>query len=350
MNSTTTMQKPPQLRQGDKLAILSPSWGGPSLFPHVLDAGLQALRVLGFTPVEFPTARMDAQELYNNPRIRAEDINKAFGDPEIRGIIASIGGTDSARILKYLDPELIRANPKFFMGFSDTTTLNTYLNQLGLVSFNGPSVMAGFAQWPHFSPEYRAYIRDFLLNPAAAMTLPVFPSYCNGYESWGVVMEGSHLAELVPNEGLRFIQGSGKVSGTLFGGCIEVLEMLKGTEFWLQPDFWNGKILFLETSEDKPSVDYVQFWLRNYGVMGVFDRVSGILFGRPRDYSDEEKRKLEQRILTVVRDEFGNSDLPIVCNVDFGHTDPQLILPLGIDHEIDCQAGTITQVERAFGD
>jgi muramoyltetrapeptide carboxypeptidase LdcA involved in peptidoglycan recycling len=293
---------------------------------------------------------MNDRELFANPELRANDINRAFSDPKIQGIISSIGGSDSARILQYLDIELLKNNPKFIMGYSDFTTINTWLNQHGLVTFNGPSVMAGFAQYGSFKEEYQKYLNDYLFKKNDKVILPTFSDYWDGDLSWGEKENTGRLNILKENDGLHFLNGSGKCKGKLFGGCIEVLEMLKGTDFWPEKDFWDNKILFLETSEEKPSIDYVKYWLRNYGVMGVFDRISGLLFGRPRDYSFEEKKQLEITISSVIKDEFGNLDLPIVCNIDFGHTDPQLILPLGIEFEINIDAKQIVQLESAFED
>jgi muramoyltetrapeptide carboxypeptidase LdcA involved in peptidoglycan recycling len=135
--------------------------------------------------------------------------------------------------------------------------------------------------------------------------------------------------------------------GELFGGCIEVLEFLKGTRFWPEPEFWSGKLLFLETSEEKPSLEQVRRWLRNYGLQGVFERVSGLLFGRPAYYSREEKAALERVLLDVVAGEFGQAELPMVANVDFGHTEPQLIVPLGVRAEVDCEARRLRLLEPA---
>jgi muramoyltetrapeptide carboxypeptidase LdcA involved in peptidoglycan recycling len=346
------MKKPARLKKGDNIAIVSPSWGGPSVFPHIYELGLKNLEVLGLNPIAFPTACMDADRLYRNPELRAEDINRAFADPTIQGIIATIGGDDAVRILKHLDIEKIKTCPKLIMGYSDFTPLNTYLNQNGLVTFNGPAVMAGFAQFKNFSPAYQRYIEDYLFAEAAPFDapfdLPVFSSYTEGYAPWEDLDNGGRINELHPNDGLHFVQGKTKVSGQLFGGCIEILEMMKGTPFWPQPTFWQRKILFLETSENKPSIELVKYWLRNYGVMGVYEQVSGLLIGRPKDYSAQEKVAFEAMIQRVVRDEFGQAELAIVCNVDFGHTDPQLILPLGIDIEINIQEKKLTQLGSAF--
>ncbi|MBN2625436.1 MAG: LD-carboxypeptidase, partial [Spirochaetales bacterium] len=270
------MKKPKRLRKGDRVAVLSPSWGGPSICPHIYEKGLENLRLFGLQPVEYPTARMAAQELYEYPEIRARDINRAFGDPAVKGIISTIGGSDSVRILKFLDRDLIRKNPKLFMGYSDFTSPSTWVHQTGLVTFNGPAVMAGFSQLQSFTGEYRAYLESYLFDPRETLVLPQFPAYSDGYPPWSDVKNTGLVNPLKPSDGLHFIQGEGIHEGVMFGGCIEVLEMLKGTEYWPAPDFWEGKILFLETSEDKPPVDYIRYWLRNYGVMGVFDRIAGI--------------------------------------------------------------------------
>ena len=139
------MIKPKRLKPGDTIAVLSPSAGAAQRFPPVFDKGLSVLRnVFGFRIKEYPTARMSSAELHDNPRARAEDINAAFADKEVDGIICSIGGDDSIRILKYLDLELIRKNHKFIMGYSDSTTFLDYLTLNGLVTYYGSSVMAGF--------------------------------------------------------------------------------------------------------------------------------------------------------------------------------------------------------------
>lgn len=341
------MKKPAQLKKGDNIAIVSPSWGGPSVFPHIYELGLQNLKTLGLNPIPFPTACMSAERLYRNPKLRAEDINQAFADPTIQGIIATIGGDDAVRILKYLDIESIKTHPKLLMGYSDFTPLNTYLNQKGLVTFNGPSIMAGFAQLKNFSRAYQHYVEDYLFTAHEVFDLPVFSSYTEGYAPWENLHNGGQVNQWQPNDGLHFIQGD-RASGQLFGGCMEILEMMKGTDFWPTPNFWQGKVLFLETSENKPSVEQVKYGLRNYGIMGVYEQLSGLLMGRPRDYTVQEKADFEAMIQRVVRDEFGQTELTIVCNVDFGHTDPQLILPLGVEIEINPQQKKLTQLSPAF--
>ena len=111
------------------------------------------------------------------------------------------------------------------------------------------------------------------------------------------------------------------------------------------PEQFAGRLLFLETSEEAPSPIAVERWLRSFGVCGLFDRLAGVLFGRPRDHSDAMRAELEQRVLAVVAGEFGAHDLPIVMDLDFGHTDPQHILPLGIEAELDVAAQRLYLLE-----
>lgn len=337
--------KPSRLAVGDTVAVVSPSWGGPSIFPHVFDKGVGVLEDLGLKVKEFPTARADDLFLSENPRARAEDINNAFADEDVKAIFASIGGDDSVRILPFLDTVAIRKNPKILMGYSDTTTLLTYINQMGLVTFNGPSVMAGFSQLQALPKSFGEHVQRMLFTTQENYEYRSFGVYCDGYPDWCDSKNVGMTNELKSDGGWRFLQGSGIASGELYGGCIEVMEMLNGTDYWAKRDFWDEKVLFLETSEDKPPVQRVRQMLRNYGMQGIFDRVSAVLFGRPRDYSDGEKADFDQMVLEVIKGEFGNVDIPVVSNMDFGHSDPQFILPMGVRAEIDCERETFKLLE-----
>lgn len=342
--------KPKKLQKGDTVAVLSPSKGLPSIFPHIFDNGIKILKEKFELKVkEFPTTRMEIGKLYENPKIRAEDINNAFLDKEVKAILTSIGGDDSIRILRYIDKEIIKNNPKIFMGYSDTTSLNTFFNQLGLVSFNGPSIMAGFSQMANF-PESENHIKEILFSNQSSYEYKPYSNWTNSYKDWSKKENIGQVNEIEKNAGWNWIQGNSVVSGELFGGCIEIFEMLNGTEYWPKPDFWNNKILFIETSEEKPSPDYVKYALRNYGIQGVFDKIQAILVGRARDYTEEEKNQLEKNIIDVVSKEFNHSEMPIITNMDFGHTDPQWILPLGIKAEIDCHKKEFKLIEKIFED
>lgn len=339
--------KPRRLRTGDTVAVVSTSWGGPHVYPHVFDQGLTVLRDrFGLHIKEYPTTRMSPSELATKPQQRATDLNAAFADKSVSAVIASIGGDDSARILRYLDSDVIRANPKILLGYSDTSTQLVFCHDLGLVTFNGPSIMAGFAQLLNF-PEAETHIRKMLFEPDDTLLYEPFPQWTSGYAIWKEAGNAGRVKELKPHDGWRWLNGSGVHTGRLFGGCFDVLEFLKGTRHWPAEEFWRDRIIFLETSGDKPSIDQVRQWLFNYGGQGVFDQAAGLLIGRAHGYTDAEKAELDQMIVKTVVQQFGASALPIITNMDFGHTDPQWLLPIGINAELDCAQETFRLLEAA---
>ena len=341
----TQYRRPRALTPGDTVAVVSPSWGGPHAFPHIYEQGLAVLRGWGLRVREYPSTRLPDSVLHGDPALRARDINDACGDDEIAAVFASIGGDDSVRILPLLDTQRIARNPKIFMGFSDTTTLLSTIHQLGIVTFHGPSVMAGIAQSASQSPAARAHLHTMLFEGGTALTYQAATHYAHGYHDWADTSGTNTIGPLQLSRGWQFLQGSGVVTGQWYGGCIEVLEFLKGTRFWPAADFWHGKILFLETSEEKPSVLAVTRWLRNYAVMGALGQLSALVIGRPKDYTLSEQLALDAAVLRVVHTEFGLSHLPIITNFDTGHTVPQVVIPLGVRAEIDCRAMTVRLIE-----
>lgn len=343
------MVKPKQLKRGSKVAVISPSWGGPAVYPDIYEMGLEVLKgTMEFQVVEFPTARMTPEELYNNPGLRAKDINDAFADNEIEAVFASIGGDESIRILPFLNLEVILNNPKILMGYSDTTTLLTYLNFKGLVTFHGPSVMAGWAQINSYEC-LAGYYKSILTENLPARPIATFDQLSEGYPDWGVK---ATLGKVNPKKdntrGWVWLQGERPVSGRLWGGCIEVLDFLKGTPYWPCDDFWHNRVMMLETSEEKPLPRYVGYSLRSWGMMGLFDKIAALFIGHPMRYSQEEQQELYEIVINIVAKEFGHPELPIVANMNFGHTDPNLILPLGIEVSVDPGKKEIALTEKMF--
>ncbi len=330
------MIKPKMLKKGSKIAVISPSWGGPSVYPDIYRKGISNLEeIFGFEIIEYPTVKMKADELYKDPELRAKDINDAFLNEEIDAIIVSIGGYESIRILKYLDIDLILNNPKIIMGYSDAVTFISYLNYKGLVTFHGPTIMAGWAQIRNFDYLFD-YYKEMLLENNKENEIKPFPTWSDGYPDWANNENIGKVKKITENqEGCKWIQGNKKVIGKMWGGCIEVFNFLNGTDFWPDKEFWNNKILLIETSEEKPLPMQVGYIIRNLGIQGILNKITGILIGRPKEYTDEEKEDLWDIIKTITSEEFKNPDLLIIGNMDFGHTDPNLILPLGIDVEID---------------
>ncbi|MDR6555626.1 LD-carboxypeptidase [Paenibacillus qinlingensis] len=344
------MIKPKRLRSGSRIAIISPSSGLPYLFPDIYELGLKQLQeVFGWEVVEMPSARMSPDESYRNPQLRAQDINDCFENEEIDGIVTSIGGYESVRILPFLNTEVILKNPKFIMGFSDATTFLTYLNNLGMVTFYGPSVMAGFAQLRNLPEAFTGHLNAILVEEQFPYHFKPYQAWTNGYKDWSQL---ETLGECLPfsenQNGWTFIQGEAMEQGYLWGGCIEVLEFMKSTAYWPKDDFWQDKILIFETSEEKPSPMQVGYMLRNYGMQGIFSRVKGVILGRAKDYSAAENVELREILLNIIGKEFGAGHVPIVVDFDFGHTDPKLILPLGGRVQLNPRMNEVILLESPF--
>ena len=347
------MMKPKKLQPGDKVATASLSWGGPGVLPYRYEVGKRQLQdEFGVTVVEMPHALGDASWLQHNPQARADDLMQAFADPSIKAIISTIGGDDSIRILPFLDLDVIRSNPKIFMGYSDTTVTHLACVKAGLVSFYGPSIMAGFAEnGGMFSYMVDSVHKTLFSSAPIGSIAPNTEGWTVELLDWAEPENQTCKRKLTPSTGWKFLQGNGSHRGHLMGGCFEVLDWLRGTDFWPEPEMWQGAILFLETSEDAPPPTAVLWGLRTYAAMGILKELSGILFGRPGgQVQPEQFDEYDKVISQVIFEEEGLTDLPVITHMDFGHTDPMFVLPYGIQAEIDCGTQQFTILENAVGD
>jgi muramoyltetrapeptide carboxypeptidase len=283
------------LRVGARLAVISPA-STPK--PEKVAAGMERLRGMGYEPVLFPHA-LDRGPLYYAGRLedRLSDLHAAFADPAIDGIICARGGWGSAELLPHLDAELIRANPKVFIGYSDLTSVQTWLlNEAGLVSFYGPMVAADFA-------------RENGVDEA----------------SWRAALDGESMWSV---SGLRVLR-AGRAEGRLGGGCLSILAESLGTAYAPRP---GAGILFLEDIGTKPyQWDRMLCHLR---LAGVLDGVTGIVFGDMEQcVSPEEMELLEGAILHALRDFAG----PVAIGLRCGHVEgANMTLPLGVQVRLEC--------------
>jgi muramoyltetrapeptide carboxypeptidase LdcA involved in peptidoglycan recycling len=340
--------KPGRLHRGDTVAVVSPSWGGPSRFPAVYEHALRVLeRELGLVVREMPHVRTDADHLARHPEERASDLNLALADPSVRAIWCSMGGDDAMRLVPHLRPELPRRDPKVLVGYSDSAVLLTWMRLQGVVAFHGPSLMAGISQWAAMPPEFAEQLRAVLFEDQPGHRYRPFASFSEGYLDWGDPASLGRTHPTRPSEPWHWLNGTRAAEGELFGGCLETLESLKGTPQFPPAEFFDGKLLFLETSEEHPTPKTVGRILRNYGASGILGRIHGLLFGRPRGYDDTERKEFDLAIRRVVVEEFGRADLPIVTHMDFGHTDPQWVLPVGVRARIDPEGPTFGLLEPA---
>jgi len=276
----------------------------------------------------------------------------AFADPSIDAIISTIGGDDSIRILPYLNLDVVRNNPKVFMGYSDTTISLMACFRVGLVSFYGPTFMAGFAENGGMFPYMVESVRRTLFSSDPIGTIkPNAAGWAVEELDWNIPENQSRRRQLNPSTGWKFLQGTGVVEGRLIGGCVEVLDWLRGTDFWPSLPEWEKVILFLETSEEGPPPASVGRFVRCLAAVGVLPRLSGILFGRPGGQIPPETFAEYDAVLTdAVSEEAGLTDLPIVTGMDFGHTDPMMVLPLGLNARIDCDGRQFSILESAVVD
>ncbi|MCA0458885.1 MAG: LD-carboxypeptidase [Chloroflexi bacterium] len=347
------MLKPTKLNPGDTVAAITLSWGGAGLLPHRYEAGKRQFEAeFGLRVAETPHALRDPDWISRNPRARADDLMQAFADPTIKAIISMIGGDDSMRLLPYLDLEIIRANPKIFMGYSDTLVSHFACWKAGLISYYGPSFMAGFAENGGIFPYMADSVRRTLFSTEPIGELkPNQDGWTVEYLDWENPDNQTQKRKLNPNSGWRWLQGQGIHRGRLVGGCLEVMDWLRGTDYFPPLSDWQSAILFIETSEEAPTPDQVKHMLRPLGAMGILRQLAGIWVGRPGGGIPPERfPEYDQAILDIVVEEEGLSNLPIVTNMDFGHTDPMMVIPYGVQAEMNCDTRKITLLESAVTD
>lgn len=331
-----------RLEPGATLAAVTLSAALPELFPHRYEAGKRQLEeTFGVRVVEMTHTLADQAFLTAHPEARAEDLMAAFADPEIDGIVASIGGDDSIRILRHLDLDVIRDNPKVFCGYSDTTISHAACLRAGLVSFYGPAIMSGFAE----NAGIPAYLEEGVRRMMFSSEPPgVWPENDEGwtveFSDWSDPANQNQVRQRHQSTGWRWLQGTTPVEGPLIAGCFEVMDWLRGTEWW--PDL-EGVVLALETSEEAPPPLALERFLRSLAAAGELNRIRGLLLGRPggSDLAVDAHVDYDRAVLRVLGEE-GLDNLIVVTGMDFGHTDPMWTLPIGVRTIIDPQQLTVS--------
>jgi muramoyltetrapeptide carboxypeptidase LdcA involved in peptidoglycan recycling len=327
--------------------VLSPSAGLPGILPLPHELGLRRLREdFGLQPVEYPTTRT----MGATPQARAADIHAAFADPEIKAVIASIGGDDQITVLPHLDREVIAANPKPFFGYSDNTNLLAFLANAGVVGYHGGSVMCQFGR-PHAMDKLtEESLRAALFTSGEyELTASDYVSEVNG--DWADPATLRAPAEREPAGDWTWHNADRVVDGRSWGGCLEIVAWLLMADREIAPVAdYAGDVLFLETSEEMPSAGTVYQILRNMGERGLLRQFPALLMARPKAWSFEQRLDLPARadfraaqreaVLRALA-EYAPETMA-VFDVDFGHTDPQLVLPYGGRIRVDGPARRIT--------
>lgn len=325
--------KLPKLNKGDQVAVISPSAGLPGIFPWVQDLGLKRLRdIFGLVPLEYPTTRTMGASLEE----RAKDVMAAFADPKNKAVFTSIGGSDQIKLIKHLDPQVFLDNPKPFFGFSDNTHLHNFLWNLGIPSYYGSAIMTQLAMQGAMQ-ELTINSLNHALFDKGEFELEVASEYNDEGLDWSVKENLDKTRKMEANDGLIW-DGDNDAAGVLWGGCVESLIVQSTTAKYLpKNEDLEGTVLFIETAEDIPEHWIVEYLLTGFGERGWFDKFQAVLVGRPKawefDKQNDTTTKAEYRkqqretVLNVVREY--NKHIPVIQNVDFGHTDPQVLLPSG---------------------
>lgn len=325
-----------KLQKGDSVAILSPSFAAPARWPKVYQLGLQRLKdVFGLVPVEYPTT----SKLGASGEERAKDILSAFSNPDIKAVITSLGGDDQVTyIWKYLEQhrDIFRNNPKPFFGYSDNTHLINFLWLNGIPSYYGGAIFTEFAMQGQMDEFTVNFLKKALFEEGETELLASSEFNDEGL-SWNDDLNLSKRRRYQSNEGWYW-DGEATVEGITWGGCIESIDELlrHGTPIPTREQF-KEIVLLAESSEELPPADYVHRVFRALGERGILANIKGVIVGRPKAWefdkpnSDEQKieYKKNQReiILSTVRKY--NSITPVVQNLDFGHSSPQIPMPMG---------------------
>lgn len=331
------LRVPKVLKKGDTIALISISGGraGDEDMLYRYELGKKRLEeIWGVHVITTPNALAGSDFLYKHPEARAADLMWALENKDVNGIICMMGGDDSYRVFPYIDLEIIKNNPKVFMGYSDIASWMVVFAQAGVRAYYGPNLLTPIAQ-PISLDEYtkRAMTKCLFSTEILGEIAPC--EQCTNIE-WRNVSEDEVVWQ--PNSGYRLIQGKGAVRGRIFGGCASPLQQIIGTEFFPKPEFFEDCIVALEIGSPYGSTLAGLHQLRALDAAGVFKYAAGIVIGQ----INEEEEKILTRFLKY---EALREEMPVLANVDFIHRTPMTVLPMGAMAEIDCENITLKILE-----
>jgi muramoyltetrapeptide carboxypeptidase LdcA involved in peptidoglycan recycling len=317
--------RPPALRRGDTIAIVSTSWGGAGLLSERFERGIEAIRELGYGTKVMKNARRVSDGnrgwVAGSREERLVDLHDAFADPDVRCVLSAIGGNHSAHLLEGLDLDLIREHPKLVCGYSDTTTLLLALYaRTGLVTVYGPALLPEFGEIGGPDSEV---VDQFERVTSLAAPAGAFPSV-----AWQAVedrasSDAGRRARRREEPEPRLVLRRGDASGRLLVGCLPSIRTLIGTPW--EPD-WSGSLLVIETPEspyDAAWADADLTHLRNAGILGS---ITALAVGRTDGWSEVERAQLQTCVLEACRD----YDYPVITGIECSHAAPLLALPIGV--------------------
>ena len=333
------------MKQIKDVTIVSLSKGilGESFIKHELDIGIRRLESLGLRVRFSRHALAGLDFIAANPESRAQDLLEAFqSDTDM--ILCAVGGDDTYRLLPYLfgHDELKRAvKKKVFLGFSDTTVNHLMLHKVGLNTFYGQAFLPDVCELDHTMLPYSKYYFEELIRTGTISRITPSEVWYDSREDFSPAAVGSCMPAH-QNEGFILLQGASHFEGKILGGCIDTMYDIFINEryadspalcakYGLFPalDDWQGKILLLESSEEKASPEKYRKMLTELKRYGLFDVINGILIGKPADETYFEEYK------TILQEIIADPKLPVVVNINVGHATPRCIIPFGVPAKVN---------------
>jgi muramoyltetrapeptide carboxypeptidase LdcA involved in peptidoglycan recycling len=318
---------PEKLQKGDVIGILSPSAGAANLFPHRVEKAKACLEGLGYR-VKFAKHALERVSYVSSPaQLRADDIHELFADKEVKAIICAIGGDHSNQVLKYIDFEIIRNNPKIFIGYSDISVLHyAFLVGAKLQTYYGPCLITQFGEFPSILPFTLEYFNRAVVSNKPIGLVTASDSWTCEILDWVKKDDLLRPRKLERSNGYEWLI-PGKASGQIIGGCIPSINHLAGTPFWINPA---DKIFFIDIPEGHEfgkglPLDSLDSFLADLDNLGVFKSIKALIVGRPYNYSESDRTSLRKMILKYVE----GTNYPVLLNVNIGHCDPIITVPLG---------------------
>ena len=322
------------LQKSDLIGIVSPSAPISAFCPRRLERGVEFLKNQGFEVLLGSSVRALTNFTAGTAEERATDINEMFADKDVRAIVATIGGYNANDVLPLLDYELIKQNnDKLFIGYSDVTVLiHALYKKAGVRGVMGPMVLPQFAEYPEMQPFSLGSFKYVTENLGKKIkyNLPVSNKYTEEMLLWD--NEDDKPRKMENNHGWDIIV-SGEAQGILVPANLNTLCNLVGTPF--MQNFKNA-IYFIEDDSDE-NASTIQRMLQHMKQAGFLDELKGIVFGR-FEAKSEMNFDITKRIIDNI---FDNVGFPVISNVDFGHTDPMISLPIGNDVRINTDKNEI---------
>jgi muramoyltetrapeptide carboxypeptidase LdcA involved in peptidoglycan recycling len=329
--------RPPRLVPGDLIAVCTPSGAGAPMAPRRFERGLEYLRGRGFQ-VRVGAAAWREGYAAGDAGHRADELNSAIRDPEVRAIVAAIGGYTTNRILPYVDFAALAADPKIIIGYSDITALLLAVHaRTGMVTFHGPTLMPELAEHPAPLGYTEQALWTVVSTPRAPGRLNPPGEWTEEFLAWDVADDRPRLSR--PHDGWEWIvPGTG--TGPLLGGNLDTMCALTGTAYLPRSD---GAVFFWETCST--SLAEIDRNLTHLECAGVVSGVSGMIVGR----SFRGDATFESRLRAFLADRLAGAPYPVVTGVDLGHADPMLTLPVGVRCRLDSASDVIELAEPAVG-